>query len=126
VKLALESQNSGVQLPRKPSDNPIHRYFDNHQVFPVIESALRQLSHELPDDPFLFLANIIHQCDRQMSRAQLTLDVYTYSIFIPERMPESDDAFDLAEIENKTSTDADELFSVYLTNLASSVRRGAT
>lgn len=92
----------------------------------MIESALRKLSHELPDDPFSFLANIILQCDRPKSRAQLTLVVITCSIFIPERMDQNDDTFDLSEIENKTSTDADELFSVYLTNLASSVRRGAT
>lgn len=114
--------------------SPAQIYFNRHRIMECLEEAVHDLALKLPDDPYAHLSSFFHSKSSPASTAPVSVSekkplmrivstsVISVDTLVIPGAPSRSDA-----VENKApEVDIDSRFVSYLTDLASSVRRGTT
>ena len=114
-----------------PSKSPAQLYFNTHQILEHIEVVVNELANTMPTDPYLRLQEYFMKLrvspssaiGPQSTKSSLSVEVLHHSSLenAPAGSPKSQ------IVETKLPADeVDHTFPSYLSNLASSVRRGTS
>jgi hypothetical protein len=117
------SDNQGA-----PSKSPAQLYFNAHQILENIEIVVNELADSMPTDPYdhlqRYFENLKKRSISKSSESPLVIATFTH-IVSGQSDPSSPQKSQL--VESKLPADeVDHAFASYLSNLASSVRRGTS
>ena len=101
------------------------QYFEEHKILVKIEDAIRRLAAERPDDPIKFLRDVFSEVNMNFPSRTRTFSVETFpscELTTPSDDTRTENPVSLGQNTEQT----DQVFSLYLTDLANSVRRATT
>lgn len=122
------NQVVGSPVPQK---SPAQLYFNKHRIMESIEEMVHELALKLPDDPYLLMSERFRSMAAtaplvsiSCKKSELSLASYIHAN-VGTSLPSN--AVRRHEVEVKLPPgEIDEKFPSYLSELASSVRRGTT
>ena len=120
-KAVLPSSDSDPRVA--PAKSPAQLYFNKHQILEHIETVVNELANTMPSDPYVHLQQYFSKLRSSRSGHQET---EAFSVQVVHHYSE-ESGVKSQTVESKLPPDeVDHKFASYLSNLASSVRRGTS
>lgn len=112
----------------KPPKSPAQLYFNSHPILEHIENVVNELAITMPSDPYSYLEEYFKKLrvspssiqERNSNKKVLSVQVFSHdtSSGLPQKSQIVETKLPANEVDHK--------FASYLSNLASSVRRGTS
>ena len=122
---------SSTEARNSPSKSPAQLYFNQHQILEHIEVVVNELANTMPCDPHRYIQDYFAKLQQPTSNQALTGGTRNnLSIQILRHFPDESTQIGSPKsqvVESKLpAEEVDHKFASYLSNLASSVRRGTS
>ena len=110
----------------KPPKSPAQLYFNSHPILEHIENVVNELAITMPSDPYSYLEEYFKKLrvsskpitERNSNKKVLSVQVFSHDTSSPQKSQIVETKLPANEVDHK--------FASYLSNLASSVRRGTS
>ncbi len=128
---SIPEQSGSFDSGVAPSKSPAQLYFNKHQILENIEIVVNELAHKMPSDPYRYLQEYFERITNSNARSHAKADSGPeLSVEVARHYPDETTGVgspNSQTVETKLPVEeVDYQFASYLSNLASSVRRGTS